>query len=45
MSESTPAQLRNSLSEPVLQRAFSYLRRVDQNYGHRVEKEVRTGQT
>jgi catalase len=33
------------VTEPVLQRAFWYLRNVDQNLGDRVEKGVRAGQT
>ncbi len=38
------AQLRNGVTEPVLQRALGYLRKVDQNLGDRVEKGVRGGQ-
>jgi catalase len=37
-------QLLNGVTEPVLQRAFWYLRNVDQNLGDRVEKGVRVGQ-
>jgi catalase len=40
----TVAQLRNGVTEPVLQRAFDYLRKVDQSLGDRVEKGVRDGQ-
>jgi catalase len=32
------------VSEPVLQRAFSYLRNVDKNLGDKVEAGVRAGQ-
>jgi len=38
------AQLLNGVTEPVLQRAFGYLRKVDQSLGDRVEKDVRDGQ-
>jgi catalase len=41
----TVAQLRNGVTEPVLQRAFGYLRNVDTAYGDRVEKGVRDGQS
>ena len=41
----TVAQLRNGVTEPVLQRAFGYLRNVDQSLGDRVEKGVRDGHT
>ncbi|HWG64520.1 MAG TPA: catalase [Streptosporangiaceae bacterium] len=41
----TVGQLRNGVTEPVLQRAFGYLRNVDQNLGDRVEKGVRDGQS
>jgi catalase len=37
-------QLRNGVTESVLQRAFWYLRNVDENLGERVEKGVRGGQ-
>ena len=37
-------QLRNGVTEPVLQRALGYLRKVGQNLGDRVEKGVRGGQ-
>jgi catalase len=37
----TVTQLLNGVSEPVLQRAFGYLRNVDQTLGDRVEKGVR----
>ena len=37
-------QLLNGVTEPVLQRAFWYLRNVDQDLGDRVEKGVRGGQ-
>jgi len=40
----TVAQLRNGVTEPVLQRSFDYLRNVDQSLGDRVEKGVRDGQ-
>ena len=40
----TVAQLLNGVTEPVLQRAFGYLRNVDQTVGDRVEKGVRDGQ-
>jgi catalase len=40
----TVAQLLNGVTEPVLQRAFGYLRNVDQTLGDRVEKGVRDGQ-
>jgi catalase len=36
-------QLLNGVTEPVLQRAFWYLRNVDKNLGDRVEKGVRAG--
>jgi catalase len=39
----TVGQLLNGVTEPVLQRAFGYLRSVDQNLGDRVEKGVRAG--
>jgi catalase len=39
----TVTQLRNGVTEPVLQRAFAYLRKVDQKYGDRVEEGVRKG--
>ena len=38
------AQLRDGVTEPVLQRAFHYLRNVDQALGDRGEKGVRDGQ-
>jgi catalase len=38
-------QLLNGVTEPVLQRAFWYLRNVDKSLGDRVEKGVRTGQS
>ena len=38
------AQLRNGVTEPVLERAFWYLRIVDQDLGDRVEKGVRAAQ-
>jgi catalase len=37
----TVAQLLNGVTEPVLQRAFGYLRNVDKALGDRVEKGVR----
>jgi catalase len=37
----TVAQLTNGVTEPVLLRAFDYLRKVDQSLGDRVEKGVR----
>jgi catalase len=37
-------QLLNGVTEPVLERAFWYLRNVDQDLGDRVEKGVRAGQ-
>jgi catalase len=37
-------QLLNGVTEPVLQRAFGYLRNVDETLGDRVEKGVRGGQ-
>ena len=37
----TVAQLSNGVTEPVLLRAFDYLRKVDQSLGDRVEKGVR----
>jgi catalase len=37
----TVAQLTNGVTEPVLLRAFDYLRNVDQSLGDRVEKGVR----
>ena len=37
-------QLLNGVTEPVLERAFWYLRNVDQTLGDRVEKGVRDGQ-
>jgi catalase len=40
----TVAQLLNGVTEPVLQRAFGYLRNVDKTLGDRVEKGVRDGQ-
>jgi catalase len=40
----TVAQLLNGVTEPVLQRAFGYLRNVDKTVGDRVEKGVRDGQ-
>ena len=40
----TVAQLLNGVTEPVLQRAFDYLRNVDKTLGDRVEKGVRDGQ-
>jgi catalase len=36
-------QLLNGVTEPVLQRAFWYLRNVDKTLGDRVEKGVRSG--
>ena len=39
------AQLLNGVTEPVLQRAFDYLRNVDKDLGDRVEKGVRNDQT
>ena len=39
------AQLLNGVTEPVLQRAFDFLRNVDQDLGDRVEKGVRNDQT
>jgi catalase len=41
----TVAQLLNGVTEPVLQRTFDYLRKVDQSLGDRVEKGVRDGQS
>jgi catalase len=41
----TVAQLLNGVTEPVLQRAFGYLRNVDQTLGDRVEKGVRDGRS
>ena len=38
------AQLTNGVTEPVLHRAFDYLRNVDQDLGDRVEEGVRKGQ-
>jgi catalase len=37
------AQLINGVTEPVMQRAFGYLRNVDQELGDRVEEGVRKG--
>jgi catalase len=37
------AQLLHGVTEPVLQRAFGYLRDVDQALGEKVEKGVRDG--
>ena len=37
-------QLLNGVTEPVLQRAFWYLRNVDKNLGDRVENGVRAAQ-
>jgi catalase len=39
----TVAQLSNGVTEPVLLRAFGYLRKVDQSLGDRVERGVRAG--
>ena len=41
----TVAQLLNGVTEPVLLRAFDYLRKVDQSLGDRVEKGVRDGKS
>ena len=37
-------QLLNGVTEPVLRRAFWYLRNVDENLGSRVENGVRAAQ-
>ena len=42
--ENIVGHLRADVSEPVLQRAFEYLRNVDTTLGDRVEDGVRTGQ-
>jgi len=44
LADNIVAQLRNGVTEPVLQRALGYLRKVDQNLGDRVEKGLRGGQ-
>jgi catalase len=41
---STVAQSRNGVTGPVQQRAFGYLRNVDENLGDRVEKGIRDAQ-